>query len=82
MFNLLAYNFWYNLWNPVYEALFGNIRVNDGWLNWGFWFSMLVIVVLAIVYVIVFWAMKPKHKKDDKTVKDKAKKDEKKEKDI
>lgn len=62
MLNLLAYNFWYNLWNPMYEAMFGSIHDGTGWLNWGFWFSMVVVAILAIVYIVVFWCMKPKKK--------------------
>ncbi|MCD8286457.1 MAG: hypothetical protein LUD50_04465 [Clostridia bacterium] len=68
MLNLLAYNFWYNLWNPMYEAMFGSIHDSSGWLNWGFWFSMVVIAVLAVIYIVVFWCIRPKKKDAPKDI--------------
>ncbi|MCD8294492.1 MAG: hypothetical protein LUE27_04485 [Clostridia bacterium] len=46
----------------MYEAMFGSIHDGSGWLNWGFWFSMVVVAILAVVYIVVFWCMKPKKK--------------------
>ncbi len=63
-FSVLASNFWYDLWNPVYEAIFGSIHVGDSWLNWGFWLAMAITAILVIVYIVVFWAMKPKERDD------------------
>ncbi len=56
-------NFWYELWNPVYEAVFGSIHSN-GWLNWGFWIAMIVTVIIAVIYIIICWVPKPKVRDD------------------
>lgn len=58
-YSLLS-NFWYELWNPIYEAVFGSIHAGNGWLNWGFWIAMIVTVILAVIYIIICWAPKPK----------------------
>lgn len=67
MFNSLLLSFgtyFKNLW----MNLFGTSEA--GGLNIGFWFSMIVCVILVIIMNLVFWLMKPKgtkteDKKDD-----------------
>ncbi len=63
MLNSILSNFWYDLWNPIYEKVFGGIHANS-WLNWGFWIAMAIIALLVVVYIIVFWAMRPKERDD------------------
>ncbi len=56
--------FWYNLWHPMYEALFGSDTAGE-WLNWGFWFALIVVAVIVVVYILVFCLMKPKYTRDE-----------------
>ena len=51
---------WANLW----MKLFGTTT----WLHVdiGFWVSMGISLLVAILMVVVFWSMKPYQKKDEK----------------
>ena len=48
---------WVNLW----MKLFGTTEFLG--LNMGFWISMAVVALIVILMNVVFWCMKPNHKR-------------------
>ena len=49
-------------WSNVWESMFGTTT----WLgiDIGFWISMGISILVAILMVIVFWSLKPKKDKN------------------
>lgn len=50
-------------WSAIWMTLFGSTDLLG--LDMGFWVSMGISALVAILMNIVFWSMKPKDKKHD-----------------
>lgn len=48
----------------LWMKLFGTMSLFG--INMGFWFGMGVVMLIVVIENIVFWSMRPKHRKIEK----------------
>ena len=52
------------MWTNIWNSMFGTATLAG--IDMGFWISMGISLLVAIVMNIVFWSLKPKNKNKDK----------------